>query len=215
MYVYGEITSFAANGEAARLSRIDTSGTILWVDKFDISLSGKSVYMFSHLLPDDDGNPVLAGGYFPPGYETIYDTDMFYVRTADSSGTITAYEEYFNPDIYARVNASRIINNQLYLMSKGTAMTLYQLLSILYAYADWQCILRLRQQLHQNGLETGLSSGVYIQPGSTYLHTDSSGNYKAHLTDNNYQVIFPALSTTTSDPAIPTPFPSPLPAESP
>ncbi|MBL0074019.1 MAG: T9SS type A sorting domain-containing protein [Bacteroidetes bacterium] len=193
VYVYGEITSFAANGEAARLSRIDTSGTILWVDKFDISLSGKSVYMFSHLLPDDNGNPVLAGGYFPPGYETTYDTDMFYVRTADSSGTITAYEEYFNPDIYARVNASRIINNQLYLMSKGTAMTLYQLcLSCtptltgnVYYDSDSSCT--------KNGLETGISSGVYIQPGSTYLHTDSSGNYKAHLTDNNYQVIFPAL----------------------
>ncbi len=45
----------------------------------------------------------------------------------------------------------------------------------------------------KNGLETGISSSIYIQPGSTYLHTDSSGNYQAHLTDNNYQVIFPAL----------------------
>jgi len=193
LYAYGEVSGFAPIGAAPRLAKIDTSGNINWIDKFGVSLSGEAMYMWSHLLPDSDGNPVMVGGYFPPGYGTSFDTDIFYVRKADSSGTITAYEEFINPDIYGRVNSSRIINDQLYMAASGGAMSLYQicisctptLTGTVYYDSDSSCT--------KNGLEMGLSNSVFIQPGSTILHTDSLGNYKAHLADNSYQVIFPTL----------------------
>lgn len=191
LFVYGDRFGFANNNQSARLAKIDTSGNITWTNKFGPATS-PTQYFFSNFLPDTSGNPVMVGGYYPPGYGTVSSTDMFFVRTTNTSGVNTAYEEYINPDIYGRVSCSRIINNQLYMMSLGRDMTMYQICISCRATLTGNVYFDADSSCTKGAQEAGIYSGVFVQPGSTFLHTDTLGNYKAYLSDNNYEVIFPS-----------------------